>query len=699
MPSESVRKEDDSVPASTTMTQQTSSQDTESTDTLSCPSQDSEATNEVLQTSTSVECQTDEVIFLSKKEYEDILGKAARNIDMKGDLEKLKTFFLSYDPQPPIMDPDQFQDICKQVGVSNLFSTLHDAMSTNRMSDERQKLTKMRVVVVIYIMMYSQSQRANWFQVSLARTLKQFGISQQGLASLRNLGIVAHPQTIKASIVASSASHLERVKDFFQTIIENEELIIFCIDDYHNIHTKHRPESKTQTQSVHTTTLLVKVFPNIKAVPNDSLPSLLPAQPVEESLLKTFIDQHMSTISQTYASKMPDWVVAKYFDPEEERKRIAIHDYQQTEIREMRRMDNTKLVDSLKLPLKSHNDLLTAFRHMLANGLEEYLNHFIAPFSGDWPMQFFMRQLVYNTNLVSLPDACKNVVPLIGPLHISLNSRECVLLNFHGIFSDLYSFLFGAKAKLAKKPKPWRLSLLLEVIHGGWTLVRDTILLAFANCKDIEFLTLLNLVDNYVPLVLSIYSVVFKCSNYNLYCKSLFRCWIMMMTFHRRHYDKALLISLSTFKYWQENTHPMHEVIQQFLVALDEYPVENFHSVLRARTSVSDTAEQIREKAKEIDACKNEMHEFQSSFVPPRKFNFSRKRINIMKTTAAEFLVGKFKAIHSQPGRATQQPRQPRQRKDLTKWLLPNLFGNQVVTNRVLPLGFSSVEKSPNPDR
>ena len=63
----------------------------------------------------------------------------------------------------------------------------------------------------------------------------------------------------------------------------------------------------------------------------------------------------------------------------------------------------------------------------------------------------------------------------------------------------------------------------------------------------------------------------------------------------------------------------MHGIIQQFLVALDKYPVNNFHSVLRARTSVSDTAEQIREKAKKIDACKKEMHEFQSSFVPPRK--------------------------------------------------------------------------------
>jgi hypothetical protein len=86
---------------------------------------------------------------------------------------------------------------------------------------------------------------------------------------------------------------------------------------------------------LHTTTILVKVFLNIKAVPNKLLPSSLPVNPVEGSLLKKFIGENMSTISQTYASKMPDWVVAKYFDPEAEKKRVAIHDYQQTEIREM----------------------------------------------------------------------------------------------------------------------------------------------------------------------------------------------------------------------------------------------------------------------------------------------------------------------------------------------------------------------------
>ena len=174
----------------------------------------------------------------------------------------------------------------------------------------------------------------------------------------------------------------------------------------------------------------------------------------------------------------------------------------------MRCMDNTKLVDSLQLPLKSCTDVVTAFKHMLVNGLEDYLKQFVAPFPADWPMQFFMRQFVYNTASVSLPTVCKNVIPLIGPLHISLNSRECVLLNFH-----IYSFLFGNKAKLAKKPKPWQLCLLLEVIYGGWTLIGDVIMSVFPNCKNIEYLTLLNLIDNYTPLVLSTYSVVFKCSN------------------------------------------------------------------------------------------------------------------------------------------------------------------------------------------
>ena len=352
---------------------------------------------------------------------------------------------------------------------------------------------------------------------------------------------------------------------------------------------------------------------------------------------------------------MPSWASAKYFDQEAERQRLLIHDYQQTENQHIRCMDNSKLVDSIELPLKSIENALTAINKMLTSGLEIYLKDFIAPFVGDWPMQFFIRQLVYSS-APNVPAVLKNVVPLISPLHISLNARECVLLKFYDIFADLYTFIFGKKAKLAKKPKPWHISLLLEVIYGGWTLIRDIILSMFYKSKDVQFLTLLNLLDSYVPLVLSIYSIAFKCNKFELFVQSLLYCWVIFVIFRRRHYNKVLLITLSTIIYWQENGTSMFETIHQHLPSFDEYPVENFHSVLTKQTKETDTADEISHKAKEIDACKHELHSFQSAFFPHRKFNYSRKRIDSLKVKAAEFLTLKFEPFTTTPTRQWNYP-------------------------------------------
>ena len=76
----------------------------------------------------------------------------------------------------------------------------------------------------------------------------------------------------------------------------------------------------------------------------------------------------------------------------------------------------------------------------------------------------------------------------------------------------------------------------------------------------------------------------------------------------------------------------MYQTLRQALVAFDEYPVENFHSLLRARTTASDGVEQINLKAKEINACKHERHVFKSMFVPPKEFNFSSKKKSIIES-------------------------------------------------------------------
>ena len=91
---------------------------------------------------------------------------------------------------------------------------------------------------------------------------------------------------------------------------------------------------------------------------------------------------------------MPDWMKAEFFDPESKRHRLFIHDYKR--MTQLRSMDNCKLVDSIEMPLKSYDNFRTALAILLENGLSSYLQRYVVPLVGDWPAQFFVRQVVYN---------------------------------------------------------------------------------------------------------------------------------------------------------------------------------------------------------------------------------------------------------------------------------------------------------------
>ena len=684
-------------------------EDDSATITLSCPSQKlilSDEESEVSSPDTEQKdesCQTESSltnsVILEKDEYERLIRDASRSFDLQNEVTqvRLRCTELFGDDGNPEMDPIKFEKVCEDAGARNIFQSIYKSICAERMSESRLYLNRIRTMVIIYILVFGQSQKSNWFQVSLSRTLSQYGISEPGLAALRNLGIAAHPRTVQTAKVSAASSHLEQVKNFFHEVTAKNQFIVIFIDDYHNIHTKHRANEKQQTQAVHMATLLVKVFEDIKAVPVHQSSSPLSQNPADISLLHKVVADNMSSLSKSYAEEMPDWVTAKYFDPAAERERLLVHDYQQTEIKKMRSMKDTKLVDSLEIPLKSFQDLISALTHMLENGLSTYLEQFFVPFVGDWPTQFYMRQLAYSTT--SFLQNQSSFLPFIGPLHISLNSRETLFLTFHPIFADLYSFLFGEKAILANKPKPWRQSALIECLYSGWSLIRSEIVSIFSHCKDVEYVTLLNLLDNYCPLVLSIYSIEFKNNHAEHYFQSVLRCWVMLSVFKRRHYDKALLILLTTIEHLKAINHPLCHTIFNSLVAFDEYSVENFHSVLRGRTKVTDTGSQIQLQAREIDACKHELHEFKSWFVPPRRNTYSPGKMQNLKLKASEYLIQVFKKLLSNTGKARKVERTSRQPKGITKWILPNLFGeDKTVSNKVMPLGFSC-EDDPFPER
>ena len=69
--------------------------------------------------------------------------------------------------------------------------------------------------------------------------------------------------------------------------------------------------------------------------------------------------------------------------------------------------------------------------------------------------------------------------------------------------------------------------------------------------KDTEFLTSLNLIDNYAPLSLSIYSVLYKANNYELYNFAMHQVWCIYFTFKRKHYEKSPLVRLANTADWE----------------------------------------------------------------------------------------------------------------------------------------------------
>ena len=182
----------------------------------------------------------------------------------------------------------------------------------------------------------------------------------------------------------------------------------------------------------------------------------------------------------------------------------------------------------------------------------------------------------------------------------------------------------------------------LELIYGGWTLIRSAVTTTFASCRDPEYGALLNLLDNYLPLVLAIYSVVFKSNKFLEYFNSVIRVWTMFYCFNRRHYDKAPLIWLSNVLYWQKYRPDIFELVRNNITLLDEYGVENTHSILRAQTKPYYTVEQLTQKAKSVFASKSEQHNFRSAFTPPQYYSFSGKQLNSLKLKAASVLKSIF---------------------------------------------------------
>ncbi len=83
--------------------------------------------------------------------------------------------------------------------------------------------------------------------------------------------------------------------------------------------------------------------------------------------------------------------------------------------------------------------------------------------------------------------------------------------------------IFEAKKILAKKLKPWRINLSLELLQKGWKIIRIQIINKFRNIKNPKYQTLIDLLNNTIPAAFNIYAILFHSGVFNKYIKTIFR--------------------------------------------------------------------------------------------------------------------------------------------------------------------------------
>ena len=430
------------------------------------------------------------------------------------------------------------------------------------------------------------------------------------------------------------------------------------VDDFHNIHEYRRSDTTTTHEVSHFITILLKALPEIAFIPFHN-PNQQKSIHNEEGIDAKIILQNAHSsffphlwLSYTGRKQMFADLMPESETHNERVERLLIHSYDdRIEQRKTdRSMENTKLVDLKEGPLHSTDDYVQALRHMMnVHEVKTYLETQVLVAPMDYPGQRNVRRAINHRisagDLSGIPEQILHIVPMIGPLHVSLNSHETVFLANYQFFDKFFHEVFGYQKVLAKKPKAYKIDLLLELASKGWSRVHTVVKRKFEQSKDVEARYLINLLDNVVPLVLDFYPVIFRSGNWPAYKEAMFRVWAIFYQYNRKHYNKLPLAFLSDVFYWASTNHPISQTLTDSLHVFNDCYVENFHSSLRRRIQKSNTAEQIIRQARIIDQMRGG-DSFTDVFSENHNIKYSVKQLEYLEKRAALFLLNLFTGVY-----------------------------------------------------
>ncbi|CAJ0744918.1 11373_t:CDS:2, partial [Entrophospora sp. SA101] len=164
----------------------------------------------------------------------------------------------------------------------------------------------------------------------------------------------------------------------------------------------------------------------------------------DELIMKHLDNRFITNLGVSYNDRMQDYIGNECSD-DELMIRLTLHSYNDS---------NLKGVEDYTKALQIVHD---------QEPMQAYLSNYAIPIVADWPA----------------------FLPIMGPLHVSLNGRELVFKENSFLFNDIYKGLFGNRKNLD------------DIVYSKFG----------RTCKNIEFLYLTNLLSNLIPLVLDVYAV------------------------------------------------------------------------------------------------------------------------------------------------------------------------------------------------
>jgi hypothetical protein len=357
-----------------------------------------------------------------------------------------------------INDPDEFIKMIEErdPSLKGFFDMLYQSMNPSSKNSSTEISLKKKVMILCYQMASLRNKQVSLVKNQIALYMSNTGTSTSGINTLANLGFASTYKTVSRK---KNEILLKHEVEFLKYLNEKtNSLIIFLIDDYHDIHQSRNPNNESLSNVAHMATTMIYT-PNILPLPYISSLGEQVHNPmnVDVDLVSWALQfEYMSKLGISYINQKSSWFCmadSSKFTEEETINFLTVHSYDpdfQTTQPEHKKLNLLKLFDFTPQELKSLNDYLqTIYPFINLPTLNEYLLKNIILVPADYPGQYYIRKAItlrrrYG-DLSNIPEKILNLVPLLGPLHVSLNTRETTMKMYYQFFNIFYKEIFKRK--------------------------------------------------------------------------------------------------------------------------------------------------------------------------------------------------------------------------------------------------------------